>query len=158
LKSSLLVWIVAIVLLAGAAFTFTHIGGEFMPALEEGNLWIRATMQQDIAFPQSADLADQLRSVLRSFPEVTQCLSQMGRPDDGTDVSTFNNIELLADLKPAGEWRPVPRQKGRADRRDSKEVSTISGHRLQLFAKHPGQRGRGDVRCEGRKLAEALRR
>jgi heavy metal efflux system protein len=106
LKSSLLVWIVALILLAGAAFAFTQIGGEFMPALEEGNLWIRATMQQDMAFPQSADLADQLRSVLRSFPEVTQCLSQMGRPDDGTDVSTFNNIEFLADLKPADQWRP----------------------------------------------------
>ncbi|MDQ1450501.1 MAG: heavy metal efflux system protein [Acidobacteriaceae bacterium] len=106
LKSSLLVWLVAAVLLAGAAFAFTQIGGEFMPALEEGNLWIRATMQQDMAFPQSAELADQFRSVLRSFPEVTQCLSQMGRPDDGTDVSTFNNIELLADLKPANEWRP----------------------------------------------------
>jgi cobalt-zinc-cadmium resistance protein CzcA len=63
-------------------------------------------MQQDMAFPQSAEVEDQIRSILRSFPEVTQCLSQMGRPDDGTDVSTFNNIEFLADLKPAGQWRP----------------------------------------------------
>jgi cobalt-zinc-cadmium resistance protein CzcA len=106
LRSALLVWIVATVLLVGAAFAFTHIGGEFMPALEEGNLWIRATMQQDMAFPQSAEVEDQIRNILRSFPEVTQCLSQMGRPDDGTDVSTFNNIEFLADLKPAGQWRP----------------------------------------------------
>src|SRR6201986_1110378 len=106
LKRSLLVWMIAAILLAGAAFAFTQIGGEFMPALEEGNLWIRATMQQDMAFPQSADVADQLRSVLRSFPEVTQCLSQMGRPHHGTDVSTFNNIEFLADLKPANDWRP----------------------------------------------------
>ena len=83
MRRSVLVWLVAAILLAGAAFAFTQIGGEFMPALEEGNLWIRATMQQDIAFPQSAELADQLRSVLRSFPEITQCLSQMGRPDDG---------------------------------------------------------------------------
>lgn len=106
LRRAVLVWIVALVLLAGAGFAFTRIGGEFMPALEEGNLWIRATMQQDMAFPQSAEMADQIRSILRSFPEITQCLSQMGRPDDGTDVSTFNNIEFLAELKPADEWRP----------------------------------------------------
>jgi cobalt-zinc-cadmium resistance protein CzcA len=82
------------------------VGGEFMPALEEGNLWIRATMQQDISFPQSEKMSDKIRATLRSYPEITQVISQMGRPDDGTDISTFNNIEFLASLKPAGEWRP----------------------------------------------------
>lgn len=106
LNRSKLLWLIAFITLGVAGFIFARAGGEFLPALEEGNLWIRATMQQDIGFPQSAVLADQLRGVLRSYPEVTQCLSQMGRPDDGTDVSTFNNIEFLADLKPAGEWRP----------------------------------------------------
>jgi cobalt-zinc-cadmium resistance protein CzcA len=63
-------------------------------------------MQQDISFPQSEKMADKIRATLHSYPEITQIVSQMGRPDDGTDVSTFNNIEFLANLKPAAEWRP----------------------------------------------------
>jgi heavy metal efflux system protein len=106
LKYSKIAWLVALGGLVGAVVLFIFVGGEFMPALEEGNLWIRATMQQDIAFPQSEKMADKIRATIRSYPEITQVISQMGRPDDGTDVSTFNNIEFLASLKPAGEWRP----------------------------------------------------
>ena len=80
---------------------FVLVGGEFMPPLEEGNLWIRATLPQDISFDTSANIANQLRAVIAESPEVTQTVSQMGRPDDGTDVSTFNNIEISAALKPA---------------------------------------------------------
>ncbi len=85
---------------------FTFVGGEFMPALEEGNLWIRATMQQDISFQAAANIADELRTQIGKYPEVTQVVSQMGRPDDGTDVSTFNNVELSVALKPPDKWRP----------------------------------------------------
>ena len=106
LKFSKLAWLGALAALAAAIVLFVFVGGEFMPALEEGNLWIRATMQQDIAFPQSEKMADKIRATLRTYPEITQVISQMGRPDDGTDVSTFNNIEFLASLKPADEWRP----------------------------------------------------
>ena len=106
LKYRKLAWIVALGSLVAAMVIFVFVGGEFMPALEEGNLWIRATMQQDIAFSQSEKIADKIRATLRTYPEITQVISQMGRPDDGTDVSTFNTIEFLASLKPAGEWRP----------------------------------------------------
>ncbi len=99
-------WIIAAIALASGAVIFHFVGGEFMPALEEGNLWIRADLQQDISFASSEKLADDIRATLRAYPEITQVLSQMGRPDDGTDVSTFNNIEFLADLKPTGQWRP----------------------------------------------------
>lgn len=99
-------WVAALACLVGAVILFHFVGGEFMPALEEGNLWIRATMQQDISFQQSEELTNKMRVVMASFPEVTQVVSQMGRPDDGTDVSTFNNSEFLADLKPASQWRP----------------------------------------------------
>jgi len=101
-----LTWAIALVALGGAAVIFHFVGGEFMPALEEGNLWIRADMQQDLSFQASEKLADDIRATLRAYPEVTQIVSQMGRPDDGTDVSTFNNIEFLADLKPTNQWRP----------------------------------------------------
>jgi cobalt-zinc-cadmium resistance protein CzcA len=99
-------WIIAFLALGCAVVIFHLVGGEFMPALEEGNLWIRADLQQDISFEASEKLADDIRVTLRAYPEVTQVLSQMGRPDDGTDVRTFNNIEFLADLKPVGQWRP----------------------------------------------------
>jgi cobalt-zinc-cadmium resistance protein CzcA len=101
-----LTWIVALLALIGAGIIFHFVGGEFMPALEEGNLWIRADMQQDISFQASEKLADDIRATLHAYPEITEIVSQMGRPDDGTDVSTFNNIEFLADLKPASDWRP----------------------------------------------------
>ncbi len=80
------------------------IGGEFMPKLEEGNLWVRATLPQDISFEYSSQLADEVRAILRGYPEVTQVVSQLGRPDDGTDVSTFNNLEFLVELKPDSQW------------------------------------------------------
>ena len=92
----------AVLALSVTAFRF--VGGEFMPALEEGNLWIRATLPQDISLEAASDLADRFRAELRTFPEVTQTISQVGRPDDGTDVSGFNNVEISADLKPAKQW------------------------------------------------------
>jgi len=106
LRSSGFVWIVAFIALAGSFALFHFAGGEFMPALEEGNLWIRADMWPDISFQASAKLADEIRATLRTYPEIVQVVSQMGRPDDGTDVSTFDNIEFLADLKPRSQWRP----------------------------------------------------
>lgn len=105
-KHSVLTWIIAGGALAASIVIFNLVGGEFMPPLEEGNLWIRATLPQDISFEASAKIADRLREEIAKSPEVTQTVSQMGRPDDGTDVSTFNNIEISATLKPAEDWRP----------------------------------------------------
>jgi len=99
-------WVVAIVCLVGSGVLFTFVGGEFMPPLEEGNLWIRATLPQDISFDAAANIADRLRAEIAKSPEVTQSVSQMGRPDDGTDVVTFNDVEVSVALKPPGQWRP----------------------------------------------------
>ena len=82
------------------------VGGEFMPALEEGNLWVRATMPVDISFDQAAQLTTEIRQLIRESPEVTNIVSQLGRPDDGTDPTSFFNAEFLANLKPEKEWRP----------------------------------------------------
>jgi cobalt-zinc-cadmium resistance protein CzcA len=99
---------------------FPLLGGEFMPKLEEGNFWIRATLPMSINLDQSAKYVGKMRAILRgcpadpgvectdanrSRPEVTTVISQLGRPDDGTDVSGFYNIELFAPLKPFDEWR-----------------------------------------------------
>jgi heavy metal efflux system protein len=80
------------------------LGGEFMPQLEEGNLWVRATLPQDASFDTGSRLANEFREIFQSFPEVSQVVSQMGRPDDGTDVTTFNNIEFMVSLKPTNQW------------------------------------------------------
>ena len=95
----------AAVILAGTLACVMLLGGEFMPKLEEGNLWIRATMPIDINFQTASDLEHQMRSILRQIPEVASVTSQLGRPDDGTDVAGFFNCEFLADLKPRGAWR-----------------------------------------------------
>jgi len=83
---------------------FQFIGREFMPKLEEGNLWIRATLPNSIGYGPSSRYVDRMRGVVRSHPEVVTVVSQLGRPDDGTDVSGFFNIELFAPLKPSEEW------------------------------------------------------
>lgn len=81
------------------------LGGEFMPALEEGNLWVRATMPVDISFEQADHLSEEIRGIFRQYPEVTHVVSQLGRPDDGTDPTSFFNAEFLVNLKPKKEWR-----------------------------------------------------
>ncbi|MGH7410807.1 MAG: efflux RND transporter permease subunit, partial [Candidatus Methylomirabilis sp.] len=81
------------------------LGGEFMPALEEGNLWVRATMPVDISFEQASRLATEIRNIFRAIPEVSGVVSQLGRPDDGTDPTSFFNAEFLVNLKPRREWR-----------------------------------------------------
>lgn len=81
------------------------LGGEFMPALEEGNLWVRATMPVDISFDQADRLTNDIRRMFRESPEVETVVSQLGRPDDGTDPTSFFNAEFLANLKPASQWR-----------------------------------------------------
>lgn len=83
------------------------LGGEFMPALEEGNLWVRATMPVDISFQQAAKLSTDIRGIFRQFPEVSNIVSQLGRPDDGTDPTSFFNAEFLVNLKPRAQWRPT---------------------------------------------------
>jgi cobalt-zinc-cadmium resistance protein CzcA len=93
------------VFLVASLALFWTIGGEFMPKLEEGNLWIRTTLPEDVSFDYAARLADEMRGILRSFPEVQQVVSQVGRPDDGTDTTTFNNIEFQVDLKPESSWK-----------------------------------------------------
>src|SRR5262249_9590710 len=84
---------------------FPLLGGEFMPKLAEGNLWIRATMPMSISLEQSSKYVGRMREVVRAHPEVTTVVSQLGRPDDGTDVSGFFNVEIFAPLRPFGEWK-----------------------------------------------------
>jgi cobalt-zinc-cadmium resistance protein CzcA len=83
------------------------IGSEFLPHLDEGALWVRGTLAPSTGPSEGIRVANQARVVLCSFPEVPQCSSQVGRPDDGTDTTGFFNTEYFVDLKPKEEWRPA---------------------------------------------------
>ncbi|MCP9440411.1 MAG: CusA/CzcA family heavy metal efflux RND transporter [Nitrospira sp.] len=98
-------------LLALAIAVTPFLGGEFMPSLEEGNLWVRATMPVDISFEEADQIATDIRRIFRQFPEVTSVVSQLGRPDDGTDPTSFFNAEFLVNLKPRSTWRAELRDK-----------------------------------------------
>ena len=101
----------SIIVLAGSLLLMPRIGAEFMPHLDEGALWVRATMPYTISFDESAKIAPKVRDVLRSFPEVTTVTSELGRPDDGTDSTGFFNVEFFVGLKPYSEWRGPYRTK-----------------------------------------------
>ena len=81
------------------------LGGEFMPELEEGNLWIRAILPRTVSLEEAARIAPRLRDVIASVPEVRGVMSHVGRPDDGTDVTSFFNLEFNVPLKPMEQWR-----------------------------------------------------
>ena len=83
------------------------IGSEFLPHLDEGSIWVRGTLPPSEGPTASIDFTNKARLVMASFPEVTQVVSQTGRPDDGTDTAGFFNTEYFVDLKRKEEWRPV---------------------------------------------------
>jgi cobalt-zinc-cadmium resistance protein CzcA len=93
-----------IVAILSSVLLFPLLGREFMPTLEEGNLWMRATLPTSVSLEQSSKYVSRMREIVRRHPEVITVISQNGRPDDGTDVSGFFNIELFAPLKPPSEW------------------------------------------------------
>lgn len=89
-----------------AALLLSRVGTEFLPALEEGNLWIRASLPATISLEAGEDKVGQLRRILLKHPEVVTVVSQHGRPDDGSDASGFYNVELFVPLKAQDAWPP----------------------------------------------------
>jgi cobalt-zinc-cadmium resistance protein CzcA len=108
-------WVTVAVCLAAvgisAALTMSGIiGSEFLPHLDEGAIWARATLAPSTGPTDGTDIMNRARVIFASFPEVTQVVSQVGRPDDGTDTTGFFNTEYFVDLKPKDQWRKVFRQ------------------------------------------------
>jgi cobalt-zinc-cadmium resistance protein CzcA len=97
----------ALVALAVSLFLWFSgiIGSEFLPHLDEGAIWARGTLASSTSLTEGTAFADKARIIFASFPEVTNVVSQAGRPDDGTDTGGFGNVEFFVDLKPKGEWR-----------------------------------------------------
>ncbi|WP_426423625.1 efflux RND transporter permease subunit [Bradyrhizobium genosp. A] len=90
--------------LAFVGVLIPRLGTEFLPHLEEGNLWIRATMPPTISLEAGMPIANRMREILLHHPEITTAVTQHGRPDDGSDAAGFNNLEIFAPLKPFEQW------------------------------------------------------
>src|SRR6202166_375765 len=101
---------VATLIFAASLLLVPFIGGEFMPHLDEGALWVRATMPYTISFEEAAKFAPQIRNILMSYPQVTEVGSELGRPDDGTDPTGFFNCEFYVGLRPYKDkvWEQGP--------------------------------------------------
>jgi cobalt-zinc-cadmium resistance protein CzcA len=90
-----------------------HLGREFMPELEEGNLWIRANLPPNVSLETACHIADEAQAVMRQYPEVTAIVSQVGRPDDGTDPTGINMIQFFVPLKREYQWPETYTYKGK---------------------------------------------
>jgi cobalt-zinc-cadmium resistance protein CzcA len=114
-------------LLLVSLLIFADVGAEFMPHLDEGALWVRATMPYTISFDESAKIVPQIRSIIASFPEVTVVGSEHGRPDDGTDATGFFNAEFFVGLKPYSQWHGSIRTKPQLIAAMDRKLHTFPG-------------------------------
>jgi cobalt-zinc-cadmium resistance protein CzcA len=114
-------------LLAISLLLIPAVGAEFMPHLDEGALWVRATMPYTISFDEAAKITPQIRDVLRTFPEVTTVASELGRPDDGTDSTGFFNVEFYVGLKPYSDWHGSYRDKAALTAAINKKLQDFPG-------------------------------
>jgi cobalt-zinc-cadmium resistance protein CzcA len=117
----------SIVIFAASLLLVPSIGAEFMPHLDEGSLWVRATMPSTISFEAASQLSPQVRAVLLSFPQVTVVTSELGRPDDGTDPTGFFNDEFFVGLKPYDQWKGTIRTKAQLIDAISKKLEAFPG-------------------------------
>ncbi|NNM69245.1 MAG: efflux RND transporter permease subunit [Gallionella sp.] len=104
LKNRVLMLSGSAILVIVAGFAVHSLGLEFMPKLEEGNMWIRASMPASISLEESNTYVNRIRTLIKSYPEVQTVISQNGRPDDGTDATGFFNAEFFVPLIPFDTW------------------------------------------------------
>jgi len=114
------------VLLLSGGIAYSSIGSEFLPKLDEGALWVRIFMPKSISPSEAARIVNGVRHRLASFPEAVNVLSQLGRPDDGTDINGFDVAEFNVNLKPRSEWKTASNREGLADAM-GKSLSEIPG-------------------------------
>jgi cobalt-zinc-cadmium resistance protein CzcA len=152
---------IGVAFLAVVGVLIPRLGGEFLPILEEGNLWIRATMPPTISLEAGMPVVDRIRQILRSRPEVITVVSQHGRPDDGSDAAGFNNAEFFAPLKPADQWpRGMTKEKLTAElqKQFSDESTGVTFNFSQYIQDNieeqlSGVKGANSIKIVGRDLA-----
>src|SRR5262249_13405563 len=128
---------------ATAGYAVPRLGREFMPELEEGNLWIRGTFPLNVSLDQVADDAQKARAILSSYPETESVVLQIGRPDDGTDPTGFYNVEIFVPLRPQKLWPALLEQSGwrrtiYGDQRARSKAELVKEMNAELERKLPG--------------------
>ncbi|HEY1216623.1 MAG TPA: efflux RND transporter permease subunit, partial [Bryobacteraceae bacterium] len=123
--------LVTTVIIAVGLYAFKFLGTEFLPELNEGSIWVRATLPYSISLDTSMAKAEQMRAIMIRFPQVRRIMSQTGRPDDGTDVAGFYNNEFGVSLYPQEEWNPKISKEELIDTM-SKALSVIPGADLNF--------------------------
>jgi cobalt-zinc-cadmium resistance protein CzcA len=101
------------------------LGSEFLPKLDEGNIWLTISLPSATALDKTKEIERQVRAILSSYPEVNNLVTQVGRPDDGTDPKGPNNLEVMADLKPHDSWRFPDKEALIADM--TRKIRTLPG-------------------------------
>lgn len=104
-RNSRKVVVIALVAMVAGLGCFSLLGTEFLPEMNEGSIYARATLPSSVSLQESVKLADRFRTILRSFPEVSEVMTQTGRPNDGTDATGFYNIEMFVKMHPENEWK-----------------------------------------------------
>src|SRR5262249_23203218 len=117
----------ALAFLAAIGVMASGLGSEFLPTLEEGNLWIRASMPPTISLEAGMPIVDKIRGMLLNHPEVITVVSQHGRPDNGSDAAGFFNAEFFVPLKPFGEWPAGMTKEKLIDELQSEFASEFTG-------------------------------
>ncbi|HKT24076.1 MAG TPA: CusA/CzcA family heavy metal efflux RND transporter [Terriglobales bacterium] len=121
--------VVCVIIFGLTLLLVPFIGGEFMPHLDEGALWVRATMPYTISFEEASKIAPQIRRILMSYPQVTVVGSELGRPDDGTDPTGFYNCEFYVGLKPYSDnaWKGKIHDKAELTEAINRQLVTFPG-------------------------------
>jgi cobalt-zinc-cadmium resistance protein CzcA len=121
--------VACVVIFALTLLLVPFVGGEFMPHLDEGALWVRATMPYTISFEEASKIAPQIRRILMSYPQVTVVGSELGRPDDGTDPTGFYNCEFYVGLKPYNDkaWKGKIHDKAELTEAINRQLVTFPG-------------------------------
>ncbi len=115
----------SLALLAVAFIGAPYLGSEFLPMLDEGNIWLTITLPPATVLDKTKEIEGKVRAILKSYPEVNNVTTQVGRPDDGTDPKGPNNMEIMADLKPHDTWRFADKEELIADM--TKKIHAIPG-------------------------------
>jgi heavy metal efflux system protein len=152
---------IGLVFLGAIGLMATRLGSEFLPHLEEGNLWIRVQLPPSTGLVSGTPATKKLREILLRHPEVVTAVSQHGRPDDGSDASPFSNVELFAPLKPYNQW-PAGRTKEKLIEELGKEFADEVPGATYNFSQYiqdnleealSGVKGANSVKILGRNLA-----
>ena len=136
--------VLGLIFLVVSGFLGSKLGSEFLPTLEEGNLWIRASLPPTITLEAGMPYVSRIREILMRHPEIVTVVSQHGRPDNGSDAAGFFNAEFFAPLKPFDEWQSGMTKDKLIEELQAEFAERIHRHRFQLLAIHPGQRRRRD--------------